>query len=47
LVSYGSRLDIIVDMMRAVSQGAKRTQVMYQADLSYELLNKYLTEVIE
>jgi len=47
LGSYGSRLDIIADMLRAVSQGAKKTQIMYHANLSYKLLIKYLTEVIE
>ncbi len=45
--SYGSRLDILAGMLRAVSQGAKKTRIVYQTDLGYKLLIKYLTEVIE
>mgnify|MGYP001038046767 CR=1 FL=1 len=46
--SYRSRLDIIADMLRVVSQGgAKKTQIMYQANLSYRLLTRYLAQVIE
>ena len=46
--SYRSRLDIIADMLRVVSQGgAKKTQIMYQANLSYRLLTRYLAKVIE
>jgi len=48
LSSYRSRLDIIADILRVVSkEGAKKTQIMYQANLSYKLLNKYLAEVAE
>ncbi len=46
--SYRSRLDIIADMLRVVrGGGAKKTQIMYQANLSYRLLTKYLNEVVE
>lgn len=46
--SYRNRLNIIADMLHVVSQGgAKKTQIMYQANLSYRVLTKYLTEVIE
>lgn len=45
--SYRSRLDIIADVLRVVSQGAKKTQIMYQANLSYKLLTRYLAEVLE
>jgi len=35
-------------MLHVVSQGgAKKTQIMYQANLSYKLLTKYLAEVVE
>ena len=45
--SYRSRLDIIADILRVVGkEGAKKTQIMYQANLSYKVLAKYLTEVI-
>ncbi|MCX8154185.1 MAG: winged helix-turn-helix domain-containing protein [Candidatus Bathyarchaeota archaeon] len=43
--SYRSRLDIIADILRAVSQNAKKTQIMYQANLSFQVLQKYLSEV--
>ncbi|MGB9841291.1 MAG: winged helix-turn-helix domain-containing protein [Candidatus Bathyarchaeales archaeon] len=45
--SYRGRLDIIADILRAVSQNAKKTQIMYQANLSYQVLQKYLSEVSE
>ncbi|MEM3378412.1 MAG: winged helix-turn-helix domain-containing protein [Candidatus Bathyarchaeia archaeon] len=45
--SYRGRLDIIADILRAVSQNAKKTQIMYQANLSYQVLQKYLNEVSE
>lgn len=32
-------------MLRVVSPGAKKTQIMYQANLSYKLLIKYLVEI--
>lgn len=45
--SYRSKLDIIADMLLVVSRRAKKTQIMYQANLSYNVLTKYLTEVID
>jgi len=47
LGSYRGRLDIIADILHVVSQNAKKTQIMYQANLSYKVLTKYLTEVSE
>jgi predicted transcriptional regulator len=47
LGSYRSRLDIIADILHVVSQSAKKTQIMYKANLSYKVLTKYLTEVSE
>lgn len=41
------RLQIIADVLHATVEGAKKTQVMYRANLSYELLGRYLKEVIE
>lgn len=46
LGSYRSRLDIIADILSVVKNGAKKTQVMYQANLSYRLLKRYLGEVV-
>ena len=45
--SYRGRLDIIADILHVVSQNPKKTQIMYQANLSYKVLIKYLKEVSE
>jgi len=45
LGSYRGRLDIIADILTVVRQRAKKTQIMYQANLSYRLLTRYLTEI--
>lgn len=42
---YRRKLDIIADMLCVANKGAKKTQIMYQANLSYRLLTKYLAEV--
>ena len=42
---YRRKLDIIADMLLVATHGAKKTQIMYQANLSYKLLVKYLEEV--
>jgi predicted transcriptional regulator len=47
LGSYRGRLDIIAAILRAASENAKKTQIMYQANLSYKVLQRYLTEVNE
>lgn len=44
---YRSRLEIIADVLGVVRDGAKKTQVMYQANLSYRLLIRYLKGVID
>lgn len=44
---YRSRLQIIADILLVASKGAKKTQIMYQANLSYKLLSRYLTEVMK
>lgn len=43
---YRSRLQIIADVLLVASNGAKKTHIMYQANLSYKLLGRYLTEVM-
>ena len=43
--SYRTRLDIIADILQVVSQNAKKTQIMYQANLSYKVLQRYLSSV--
>jgi len=47
LGSYRRRLDIVADILLVASRRARKTQIMYQANLSYKVLMKYLTEVIE
>lgn len=43
--SYRSKFDIIADILHVVREGAKKTRIMYQANLSYKLLTKYLIEI--
>ena len=45
--SYRGRMDIIADILNVVSGNAKKTKIMYQANLSYKVLQKYLTDVRE
>jgi predicted transcriptional regulator len=45
LGNYRGRLDIIADILHVVSGNAKKTQIMYQANLSYAVLQKYLAEI--
>ncbi|MGB9756522.1 MAG: winged helix-turn-helix domain-containing protein [Candidatus Bathyarchaeales archaeon] len=46
--SYRSSLDIIADILNVVGEGGtKKTQIMYRANLSYRLLEKYLKDVLE
>lgn len=42
---YRDRLQIIASILRIASRRAKKTQIMYQANLSYKLLCRYLNEV--
>ena len=44
---YRDRLEIIADILSVIRDGAKKTRVMYQANLSYTLLSRYLTEVLD
>ena len=45
LGSYRDHLAIIADILEVANQGAKKTQIMYQANLSYKVLQKYLLEM--
>jgi predicted transcriptional regulator len=38
-------LEIIADILQVVSQNAKKTQIMYQANLSYKVLQRYLETI--
>lgn len=44
--SYRARLDIIADILNVASRSAKKTQIMYQANLSYKVLQRYLSEIV-
>jgi len=46
MVKYRDRLDIVADVLIAVGKGAKKTKIMYLANLSYSLLEKYLDETV-
>lgn len=41
-----NRLDIVFDILKLCEEGALKTQIMYQANLSYAQLQKYL-EVLQ
>jgi predicted transcriptional regulator len=43
---YRTRIDIIANILDVVSLDAKKTQIMYKANLNYKALTKYLNEVI-
>jgi predicted transcriptional regulator len=47
IVKYRSRLEIIVDVLNTATNGASKTRIMYAANLSYKLLEKYIKETIE
>ena len=43
--SHRDRLRIIADILSVARDGARKTFIMYQANLSYSLLVRYLNEV--
>jgi len=43
--NYRSKLDIIADILKVANRRAKKTQIMYQANLSHRLLIRYLNVV--
>ena len=42
-----SRLEIIVDVLAVMREGATKTSIMNEANLSYTLLTRYLTDVMD
>ena len=44
---YRDRLQIIADILSITNRHVKKTQIMYQANLSYRLLCRYLKEVTD
>lgn len=45
-MKYRSKLEIIADILDVASDGAKKTRIMYIANLSYKLLEKYLKKTV-
>ena len=46
MVKYRRRFEIIADILNAAKNGAKKTRIMYVANLSHGLLEKYLGETL-
>lgn len=44
---YRDKLRIIADILSIVSERARKTQIMYQANLSYKLVCRYLKNVLD
>ena len=44
---YRDRLQIIADILSVADARARKTRIMYQANLSYRLLCRYLDEVVD
>lgn len=47
LTNYRQRIDIIADILEVASCNAKKTEIMFKANLSYKALTKYLSEVLK
>lgn len=45
--NYRDRLDIIADILNVAREEARKTQIMYQANLSYKVLQRYLAEIVD
>lgn len=43
--TYRDRFDIIADVLNIAGRNARKTQIMYQANLSFSVTQKYLAEV--
>ena len=43
---YRKRLQIIADILYIAREGARKTTIMNDANISYKLLNRYLREVL-
>jgi predicted transcriptional regulator len=46
MAKHRGRLEIIVDILNVAGKGARKTKIMYIANLSYKLVEKYLPETI-
>ena len=43
--TYRDRFDIIADVLNVAGRNARKTQIMYQANLSFSVMQKYLAEI--
>ncbi len=43
--TYRGKLDIIADILNVAMKNARKTQIMYQANLSHKVMQKYLAEI--
>jgi predicted transcriptional regulator len=44
---YREKIDIMAKILQIASGNAKKTQIMYQANLNHKVLQKYLAEMIQ
>ena len=44
---YRRRIEIVADILRIVTNGARKTRIMYQCNLSFKLLEQYLRDVLK
>ncbi len=45
-MQYRRRFDILADVVKAATPAAKKTRIMFFANLSYALLKRYLEEAV-
>lgn len=46
-MKYRTRLQIVAEILEIVKAGARKTHIMYRANLSYRLLCQYLDDVLK
>ena len=44
---YRGRMEIVLEILRAALRGAKKTHIMYRANLNYVSFNKYFPALLE
>jgi predicted transcriptional regulator len=47
MVKYRDSLDVTAAVLEAASAGARKTRIMFQANLSYKILGKYLELAVD
>ncbi len=40
-------LDVYVDILEAAEKGAKKTRLVYRANLNFEIIKKYISSLLE